>query len=185
MEKKEGELILKIARSAIECWVKARKKLAPKNYPKSFDEKRGVFVSIHTKTGELRGCIGFPEPVYPLIEALIDSTISACGDPRFEPIKSEELGKIRIEVSVLTKPELIKVKNTKDYTKSIAIGKDGLIIEMGFHRGLLLPQVAVEWKWDAEEFLSNACIKAGLPPDAWLDENAKVYKFQAEILKEK
>lgn len=185
MNKSDGKMLLKIARETIELWVKEKEKIHPQNYPEKFNEKTGVFVSIHTKSGELRGCIGYPEPAYPLIEALVDAAISACGDPRFEPVNSEELEQLAIEVSVLTKPELIIVKNLNEYRKKIKIGKDGLIIESGFHRGLLLPQVAVEWEWTAEEFLSSTCQKAGLPPDAWLDENTKIYRFGAVVFREK
>ncbi len=185
METSEVKALLKIARETVELWTRKKKKLIPKNFPESFREKRGVFVSIHTKdTNELRGCIGYPEPVYPLIGALVESAISACMDPRFEPVKPEELKNLKIEVSVLTKPGIVSVGNPKDYPKKIKIGKDGLIIERGFQKGLLLPQVAEEWGWDAKEFLSHTCMKAGIEPNAWLGKDVKVCKFRAEIFSE-
>jgi len=117
----------------------------------------------------------------PLIKALKDAALSAAfKDPRFQPITEEELSSITFEVTILTKPELIKT-NPLEYKNQIKIGRDGLIAERGFHRGLLLPQVPVEWNWNTEEFLSETCYKAGLPPDAWLDKKTKIYKFQGKI----
>jgi hypothetical protein len=85
---------------------------------------------------------------------------------------------------VLTPPQLIEVKKPTEYAAKIKVGKDGLIVERGMFKGLLLPQVPVEWKWDEEEFLCQCCIKAGLPPDNWLLEGTKIYKFQAIIFEE-
>ena len=85
---------------------------------------------------------------------------------------------------MLTPPEIIEVKKTNEYPSKIKVGKDGLIVERGMFKGLLLPQVPIEWEWDEEEFLCQCCIKAGLPPDNWLLEGTKVYKFQAIIFEE-
>ena len=186
MNPSEGQSAVKIARQAVELWTREKQKLKPKDYPESFNEKRGVFVTLHTwPEKHLRGCIGFPGPVYPLIDALVEAAVSACQDPRFPPLQQEELDKITVEVSVLTKPELIEVSKPEDYPKHIRIGKDGLIVRKGFFSGLLLPQVATEWKFDSEEFLSQTCQKAGLPPDAWLEPGTRVYRFQSEIFSEK
>ena len=185
MDKHYGELVVDIARKTITEWVKTGKKFEPKNYPMEFAEKRGVFTTLHTyPDGMLRGCIGYPEPIFPLVRALVESAISATRDPRFPPLSKGELGRITIEVSVLTKPQLIKVKNPKEYLAKIDLGKDGLIIEKGPFRGLLLPQVPVEWEWDRETFLANLCQKASLPTDYWLSKDVKIYKFQAEIFAE-
>lgn len=182
--KEEGECAVKIARDVMERYVKD-KKITIKDYPGSFKEKSGVFVTINTyPKKELRGCIGYPEPVMPLIDAIIDSAKNACHDPRFPPLEENELNNVVIEVSLLTKPELIKISNPKDYPGKIKIGRDGLIAEAGFYRGLLLPQVPVEWKWDKETFLSHTCMKAGLMPDAWLDKRTKIYSFQAQVFSE-
>lgn len=151
-------------------------------------QKCGVFVTLnHAEAGakELRGCIGYPEPILPLVEATLDSAVnSATHDPRFPSVTLKELDKIVVEVSVLTPPQLIEVKDPKDYPRKIAIGKDGLIVERGWYKGLLLPQVPIEWHWDEEEFLSNCCMKAGLPPDCWVVEGTKIYSFQAIIFEE-
>ena len=84
----------------------------------------------------------------------------------------------------MTPPQLIEVENPADYVKHIEVGRDGLIAERGFWRGLLLPQVPVEYGWDAGQFLSQTCVKAGLPPDAWMDGETKIYRFQGEVFSE-
>ena len=185
MDKYYGELLVGIARKTIEIHVKEGKKFKPKSYPKEFDEKRGVFVTIHSYPGkELRGCIGFPEPVFPLMEALVEAAISATMDPRFPPLEPGELGKIIVEVSVLTEPRFIEAKKPDEYLEKIDLGKDGLIIEKGPNRGLLLPQVPIEWDWNKETFLGQLCIKACLSPDQWHAKGVKIYKFQSEIFSE-
>lgn len=161
----------------------------PEKYPENLDKKSGVFVTIYKKilnTKELRGCIGLPYPVKPLIEAVIDAAAAACRDQRFLPIKPEELSGLIIEVSVLTEPELISVKNPKDYLKKIKLGEDGLIIKKGIMSGLLLPQVPVEQGWNIENYLENLCFKAGLLPHAiWTDPAVELFKFRAQIFSEK
>ncbi|MGQ9468643.1 MAG: TIGR00296 family protein [Nitrososphaerales archaeon] len=185
----EGKLLVKIARDAIENHVKNYKRIKPSNdLPEKFYERCGIFVTINKhEYGEkhLRGCIGHPYPDKPLIEALIDSGIAAAvEDPRFEPLSVDELNEVLIEVSVLTTPELIVVKSPREYPSKVKIGEDGLIFKWAWGSGLLLPQVPVEYNWDAEEFLSHTCMKAGAPPDAWLLPNAKIYKFQAIVFEE-
>jgi len=185
MEPYYGELLVQLARKAVELYVKSGKKLKPKDMPGEFIEKRGVFVTLHTYPDkELRGCIGYPEPVMPLIDALVEAAVTATMDPRFAPLSKEELGHVIVEVSVLTSPELIQVRDPKEYLSRIDLGKDGLIIEKGHCRGLLLPQVAIEWKWDKETFLGNLCVKANMSPDQWHAKGVKIYKFQADIFTE-
>ena len=181
----DGELAVRIARGVVEGFVKHTKSPIP-NVPAIFNEKSGVFVTLTTQPGNnLRGCIGYPEPIMPLIEAIKDAAVSAASkDPRFPPVKPEELGNIRVEVSLLTPPVEIVVQKPSDLVKQVKVGEDGLILQRGFGRGLLLPQVPVEWGWDAEEFLCQTCLKAGLMPDAWLQKGTKVFKFQAEVFSE-
>lgn len=175
---------MKTARKTIEAYLRG-KTLPKPDVPRKLLEHRGIFVTL-TKRGELRGCIGHPMPTMPLVEALIDSAISAATrDPRFPPLELDELSEVEVEVSVLTKPEVMKVKHPKEYPRLIVIGRDGLVVECGLNAGLLLPQVPVEWKWDAEEFLSHACMKAGLMPDAWLDRGVCVKKFSAQVFSER
>jgi len=111
------------------------------------------------------------------------SLYAAYEDPRFEPLKKEELSQIIFEVTVLTPPELIKCK-PNEYEKFIEIGRDGLIIRRGARSGLLLPQVPVEWNWNKKEFLEETCIKAGLNAQDYLKPDTKVYKFQGIIFTE-
>ncbi len=182
----QGEKAVSIARGALDEFVEYKRRHKPEDYPGVFDEKRGVFVTLEKHPShELRGCIGFPEPVAPLIDALIDSAISAASrDPRFQPVEEKELDGIIVEVSVLTPPEPIESKDPKDYPSKIKVGRDGLIMKKGFASGLLLPQVPVEHGWNEEEFLCQTCYKAGLPPDSWMEPGTEVYCFQGQVWSE-
>ncbi len=186
----EGKILVSTARKAVETYLKTQKKIEPpQNVPDKFKEKCGVFVTINRvmedNRRELRGCIGYPYPTEPLISAVIDSAISsATKDPRFYPLSPEELDQVVFEVSVLTPPALVEAEKPSMYPSKIKVGRDGLIVERGFFKGLLLPQVPVEWNWDEEEFLCQCCIKAGLPPDCWLLKGTKIYRFQAIIFEE-
>lgn len=181
----DGKMAVKIARNTINSFIK-KQKIPEFQLPEIFQENTGVFVTINRYPDKsLRGCIGYPEPQFPLFEALTDAAKSASTrDPRFPPINVKELDKIVIEVSILTPPKIIKAKKPLDYVNQIKIGRDGLIIEKGFARGLLLPQVPVEWDWNVRDFLSQTCVKAGLMADCWFDKETKVFKFSAEIFSE-
>lgn len=168
--------LIKIAREAIESEFSKKDVHIPLEIQDLLTEKRGVFVTLY-KNKQLRGCVGFSEPVLPLGIALIKAAKAAAfEDPRFLLLEELELKQIKIEITLLTKPK-------KTDPKKIKVGKDGLIIKKGFNSGLLLPQVAVEYKWDTKIFLEQTCLKAGLSKDAWKD--AEVYTFQGEIIKEK
>ena len=178
----DGKLAVKIARETIESHLKDEDPPAFE-IPGSFKSKSGVFVTLNRyPKHDLRGCIGYPEPIAPLFDAIVDSAINAATrDPRFSKVKPAEMDDIVVEVSLLTPPEPIEAKKPKDYIEQIKIGKDGLIVERGGARGLLLPQVPVEWKWDVETFLSHTCMKAGLSADCWLRKGTKFYRFSAEV----
>jgi uncharacterized protein (TIGR00296 family) len=185
----EGEFLIQTARKAIDQYVRLGVKIkTPTNMPQKLLQKAGVFVTLNTLSDgshHLRGCIGYPEPIFPLIDGTIESAISAAvKDPRFNPLQEEEISQIIIEVSILTPPELISNQETSNYEKFIRVGQDGLIIERGWNKGLLLPQVPIEWGWDIEEFLAQSCFKAGLPPDMWMVEGTKIYRFQAIVFQE-
>lgn len=136
----------------------------------------GAFVTLKNR-GQLRGCIGTIECRASLAQEVARVAVSAAReDPRFEPVAPSELADIDIEVSVLGPLQAIDPHDPD----AIVIGRHGLVIEEGWHRGLLLPQVATEWGWDREAFLAHACRKAGLPPDAW-KRGAKVYRFDADV----
>jgi hypothetical protein len=183
----DGVFLVRLARKAISEYLSRRKTInPPEDTPKKLKSKAGVFVTLETYPAkDLRGCIGYPEPLMPLVEATIKSAISAATqDPRFPPVLENEMKRILVEVSILTPPKLIEVDSPKEYLSKIEIGRDGLIVERGFHRGLLLPQVPVDEGWDREEFLSHTCMKAGLMPDSWYDKGTKVYKFEGIVFAE-
>ncbi len=174
----EQERLLAIARKAIEEYV--RNGRVPDFEPgtERLKEKRGVFVTLH-KYGQLRGCIGYVEPIKPVYLATRDMAISAATeDPRFPPVTREELDDIDIEITVLSPLQRI------DRPEQVEVGRHGLVIRKGFYSGLLLPQVPIEQGWDRRQFLEHTCLKAGLPPDAWKDPNAQLYVFTGQVFGE-
>jgi hypothetical protein len=180
----DGMILIKLARDSISSQFSNKELIVEDTIKKRFSDKQGCFVTLKLDN-ELRGCIGFPEPILPLYEAVVESAKSAAfSDLRFLPLKKEEFDKIKIEISVLTKPELIEVKGYKEYLEKIKIGKDGLIIRTNHGSGLLLPQVFIEYKVNVEQALQMTCQKAGLNSDAWKDIKNKIYKFQARIFAE-
>jgi len=189
----DGELLVALARRAVEEYLASNmsfKIVPPEDIPKQLWERAGVFVTINGRSAkgaydELRGCIGFPYPILPLVQATIEAAIAAATeDPRFYPLSVEELGQVTFEVSVLTPPQELTVPKER-LPSQIKVGRDGLIVQRYTRSGLLLPQVAVEYGWDPEEFLRETCIKAGLDPSAWKDERTKVLSFTAIVFAEK
>jgi AmmeMemoRadiSam system protein A len=138
---------------------------------------RGVFVTLK-KRGELRGCIGYIEPVAPLAQAVIETAIyAATRDPRFPPVNAEEARDLEYEISVLT-----PLKEISD-PDLVQVGRHGIVISRGGQKGVLLPQVPVENGWDRNTFLEEGCLKAGLPADAW-KKGAKISVFEAIVFHE-
>jgi len=183
MDPADGKAAVKAARAVAESEVTGRQ--TKTDMPDRFSEKKGVFVTISKyPSGDLRGCIGYPEPIFPLREALRMSATAACHDPRFNDLTKDELDDCTLEVTILTVPERIENTGPQDLLSKIEIGRDGLILELNGRRGLLLPQVASEWGWDAEEFLQHLSNKAGLPIDAWRRPDAVIERFQGEIFSE-
>ncbi len=185
----EGTFLVNLARQAVTEYLENGKVLqVPEDVSSKLMEKCGVFVTLNSlqeNKKALRGCIGLPYPTTPLAQAVVDAALSAATrDPRFRPVVLDELDNIVFEVSVLTPPELVKVEKPTEYPSKIKVGRDGLIVENGYYKGLLLPQVPVEYNWDEEEFLSQCSMKAGLSPDSWLLKDTKIYKFQAIIFEE-
>ncbi len=180
----DGKELVKIARRAVTEFLKTNSKIDDAEFNSKFDFSSGVFVTLN-KQNSLRGCIGYPIPVKKLSDGLIDAAISAATqDTRFSPVSSDELDKITFEVTVLTPPVEIKVKEYADYLKEIKVGRDGLIVENSYSSGLLLPQVPTEYGWNVEEFLEYTCQKAGLEKDAWKDNDTKISRFEGVIFKE-
>lgn len=182
----DGKQLIELARKAIGYFLVTGKIYSAVCEKKKFLEKRGVFVTLNKfPSGELRGCVGFPYAIKPLWNAVIEAAVSAAvRDNRFMEVTSEELENITIEISILTEPKQVDMKDKKKALEEIEIGKDGLIVKRGYNSGLLLPQVATEYKWDSKKFLEETCRKAGIIPTAWKQEETEVYKFQAKIFKE-
>jgi AmmeMemoRadiSam system protein A len=171
--------LLRLARAAIEA--RLRGEPPPRlvsDRAEAFGEARGVFVTL-TKSGSLRGCIGTLAPEGDLSRVVPRYAVHAAfEDPRFPPVDAEELAGCRIEISVLTAPLGV------ERPEQIEIGRHGLILEAGRHRGLLLPQVATHWGFDRETFLAELSKKAGLPPDAWRQPGVRLWTFEAEVFEE-
>jgi uncharacterized protein len=188
-DEKDGKILTSAARSAIKEYLQSRKRIVPVELDSDqrFKQKLGCFVSLkeNDEIHSLRGCIGYPEPIYELSKALTFAAIEAAtGDARFPPVKANELSDLVLEVSVLTKPEEVKVTKPQEFPKKIDVGKNGLIMKWAFGSGLLLPQVATEYNWNAEEFLCNLSVKAGAPPDQWLVPGTMILKFNASVFEE-
>ncbi|UCE14958.1 MAG: TIGR00296 family protein [Candidatus Heimdallarchaeota archaeon] len=187
-----GEFLVKLARRTIETYLKEKITLAiPDDAPKDLFDQSGVFVTLHRiisgKEPSLRGCIGRIEsPESTLIQSTIDSAIDAAiHDPRFPPVNYDEMTSITVEVTILTVPKKLNVTDPKEYFDLIEIGRHGLIAERGrYQRGLLLPQVPVEHKWDIQTYLQHVCLKARLSPQAWTDLNTQISFFEGFIFTE-
>jgi AmmeMemoRadiSam system protein A len=172
--------LLTLARESISLVFDARKpELTPDTFHPDLRRPAGAFVTL-TQNEELRGCIGSIEPVAPLYVAVSQSAINAAfRDPRFRPVRSEELPTLHVEISVMGPIE--KVTDVEE----ILVGRDGLIIRRGGYAGLLLPQVATDYDWDRETFLQQTCYKAGLPRNSWRETGTTIEKFAAEVFGEK
>jgi len=178
----DGLFLVKLARQAIEKYVAEGVKIEPpKDTPEKLTKPGMAFVTIerYGEIKELRGCIGFLQPITPLVKTVINAAIAAATeDPRFPPLSKDELDNIVIEVSILSMPRQIKSIN------DIVVGKHGLIVSRGWYNGTLLPQVPIEYCWDRETFLAECCLKAGLDPDCWLDPRTRIYVYEAVIFYE-
>jgi AmmeMemoRadiSam system protein A len=174
--------LLTLARAAIESSF-TKKEVNLEQY-QHYDATQGVFVTL-TKNGDLRGCISYPVSEYPLYKGVILAAKNAAfKDPRFPPLEMEELGAIRIEVTILTQPERVKVNEPSEYLTKLKVGRDGLLIKEGYRTGLLLPQVPVEYGWNIETYLEQLCKKAGLPQDAWKTKRVTIERFEGEVISE-
>ena len=171
--------LLQIARSSIAAVLDGRQpKLDERAVDDALRKPAGAFVTLKTKSDDLRGCIGSIHPVAPLFRAVSMSAVNAAfRDPRFYPLQRHEFDLIVMEISVMG-------PIVRCVTEEIVVGRDGLIITHGRKSGLLLPQVATEYNWDREELLRNTCIKAGLPPDTWQNGACMIEKFEAEVFGE-
>jgi len=176
----ERRELLSIAHLSVEKAVREHKAYEPPT-PSSNNllQERGAFVTL-TKNGELRGCIGYTTPNFPLYLAIRDTAaLAALRDPRFPPVKPEELARLQYEISVLS-----PFHHVLD-TKEIRVGEHGLLLKRGSEEGLLLPQVPVEQQWDRDTFLEEVSLKAGLPKDAWRDDRTDLFTFTALVFSDR
>jgi len=182
----DGKIAVRIARGQIEGKIGGRPP-APLNDPPILKKPSGVFVTLNTYPDrELRGCIGYSEPIMALGKALREVAVAAATrDPRFPPVRLKEMDSIVIDVTLLTPPERIEYSGPDDLLSKIVIGRDGLIARKGFYSGLLLPQVPVEWGWGVEEFLSHTCMKAGLSRDEWKRGGVVFQRFSGQVFGER
>ena len=170
----EKQALLRIARASILAELTGKKPPAAKGQG-ALEEKRGAFVCLKRR-GRLRGCIGFIEARKPLARTVEEMAVAAAlQDPRFPPLREEEMKEISLEISVLT-----PLRKTADVGQ-IEVGTHGLYVRKGSRAGLLLPQVATEYGWDRDTFLKETCRKAGLAPDAWRDPETEIYLFSADV----
>jgi len=183
LHKNEGILAVKIARQAIASALDGKDPSSElPSTPVIFSEKRGAFVTLAID-GDLRGCVGYPYPSLPLKEILVKSAVAAAfEDPRFFPLEKKDFSKTLVEVRTLTLPELLTGVFT-EYENKIQIGTHGLIAEYGEHRAALLPQAAIENRWNAVDFLCQTCIAAGLTPLMW-KYGAKISRFERQVFRE-
>jgi AmmeMemoRadiSam system protein B/AmmeMemoRadiSam system protein A len=174
----DKKTLLKLARESINSAFDEKDPPYPAEISGALNEKLGAFVTLN-RDNRLRGCIGTfhaDEPLYKIVARM--GRQAAFSDPRFPPVEKEEMEIIDIEISVLT-----PMKRIEDPEK-VEVGRDGLYMIKGFRSGVLLPQVPVEYGWDRLRFLEQTCMKAGLNPQAWKDEDTEIYTFQAEIFGE-
>lgn len=172
----DRKLLLDLARAAIAAHVTGAPLPAPP-LDGVLARRGGAFVTIHNH-GDLRGCIGHVDANDPLGRVVPQCAVAACSsDPRFPAITAAELPHIDLELSLLGPLEAVSIVD------EIEVGRHGLVVEQGWRRGLLLPQVATEWNWDRDTFLSHTCRKAGLPMDAW-KKGATIWRFEAEVFAE-
>lgn len=171
--------LLELARRAVEARVSGAAFSAPPALPPELCRPSGAFVTLRRRADhELRGCVGYVEARYPLHEAVARAAAAAATeDSRFAAVSPGELASLVLDISVLGPPAPIEPAD-------VEVGRHGLIVERGGRRGLLLPQVPLEWGWDAATFVGQTCRKAGLQPDAWRDRETKLLAFEAEVFGE-
>ncbi len=175
----EQQTLLTLARQSVVSAVRNKASLPVLKDPaERLAEKRGAFVTLHLE-GQLKGCIGYIFAVKPLWQTVVEAAGSAAlRDPRFSPVKPDQVDSLSIEISVLSPLQKI------DDIDEIEIGRDGLLINQQGKSGLLLPQVATEHHWDAKTFIEQTCRKAGLPRHAYLEQETEIFAFSAQVFSE-
>jgi uncharacterized protein (TIGR00296 family) len=184
----DGALLVRLARKAVEEYLLHGRIVEPPDVGGVLRSNGMTFTTIRKvleKGYELRGCIGYLSPIEPLIKNVITTALAAAlEDPRFEPLAVEELDHVIFEVSVLSVPKDMKSLG-KDRAREVVIGRDGLVAEYRIYKGVLLPEVPIEYCWDEETFLSETCVKAGMTPECWLSDKVRIKKFTARVFRER
>jgi uncharacterized protein (TIGR00296 family) len=186
----DGIFLVKLARTTIrEFLTNSSPPEIPPETPIHLHTKSGAFVTLKKPTNkglELRGCIGIVLPVFPLVETVMKMAVAAATqDPRFPRVQLGELPNLIVEVSCLTPPEEMITSSPSERPDEVQVGRDGLIVELNGQSGLLLPQVPIEWGWNKKQFLQQTCVKARLPPLAWMEKETTIKTFQAIVFTEK
>lgn len=182
----DKDYLLTLTRKALEQYLKGGERINvdfDKASP-TIKEKRGCFVTL-TENGELRGCIGYLEPRKPLCDCIIENAINAAvNDRRFPaPVTLEELASIRVEISVLTVPQKLEIKDRQELPRHLVANRDGVILLSGWHQSTYLPQVWEHFP-DKKDFLDSLCRKGGMPDGCWKDEDTEIFTYQAEVFHE-
>lgn len=176
LNKDERDFLLDVARRAIIEHAQGDKTPNFASENPRLNRKCGAFVTLNEKNGGLRGCIGYVEPIKPLLQTIVDMAVACSSrDPRFRPVTPDEFPNLDLEISVLTPLEEIH------QAKKVRVGEHGLMIKKGSASGLLLPQVASEYGWDRYRFLEETCRKAGLRADAWKQPDSRLFIFAAQV----
>ena len=180
LTKAQGAALLQLARSAIEKALKHKGAVVPSAIRKQkyLKQQHGIFVTL-LKNGELRGSMGYPEGINPLVDGVIRAARDAAfNDPRFKAVKKSELLQLRIRVDVLSKFKASAVRGIRP-------GRHGIYVEFGVFKGLQLPEDAKKFKWTARQMVENTLRKAGLAAEMWSDKNVKIYRFNTRVFEEK
>jgi AmmeMemoRadiSam system protein A len=174
---REKQLLLELARRALTAGVEKRESIPDVPADEVLRQPGGAFVTLHRR-GRLRGCVGQLPSKQPLVEVVAHcAKAAALEDPRFKPVRADEVAEIEIELSILSGLEDVTLGR-------IEAGKHGLVVSRGRQRGVLLPQVATEFRWQAARFLEETCVKAGLEREAWKDPQTRIQAFTAEVFSE-
>ncbi|MFQ6050109.1 MAG: TIGR00296 family protein [Candidatus Hydrothermarchaeota archaeon] len=185
IKNEKGNLLVNLAKEAFIYYLKEQKRIDKIYIYDELKEKRGVFITLKKIERDREKSIvsmGYPLPEKPLFHSVIDSAIACANKARILNLLGE-IESIILEVSVLGNIEEIQTERRVDYPKQIKLGQDGIMIERGFQRALILPQVPLENEWNEIDLLSECCLKAGLSPDAWLDEDTRIYKFKTRVFR--
>ena len=186
-----GNYLLRVARVAIQNYIQHNRKIAkPLNTPPELEIPTGIFLNLYKKvpiaeSGEMRGSAGIPFAQKILIEAVIDSAVDAAAHSKFSPVTMQEMPVVKIELHLLSEPQLLAYKNDVDFFRKIKIGEHGFLINKAGKTGIMLPAVPLKKKWSSREALDNLCVDYGLKPESWKDPSARVWIFSTQVFRDK